>query len=60
MPMDLSALPDTAQRIVAEIAEYPKLVAIYLFGSWARGEQMRQRVSHDFRRGAAGRREVAS
>lgn len=33
-------LPPIAQRIVAEIQQHPKVVAIFLFGSWARGEQM--------------------
>lgn len=40
MATDLASLPDVVQRIVAEIQEHPKVVAIFLFGSWARGEQM--------------------
>ncbi|MCS6830340.1 MAG: nucleotidyltransferase domain-containing protein [bacterium] len=36
----LDALPDAVQRIVAEVRKYPKVVAVFLFGSWARGEQM--------------------
>lgn len=40
MAMELAALPDVVQRIVAEIQQHPKVVAILLFGSWARGEQM--------------------
>lgn len=40
MATDLASLPDAVQRIVAEIREHPKVVAIFLFGSWARGEQM--------------------
>ncbi|GIV17594.1 MAG: nucleotidyltransferase [Armatimonadota bacterium] len=40
MAISLAALPDVVQRIVAEIREHPKVIAIFLFGSWARGEQM--------------------
>lgn len=40
MAIDVTTLPDVARRIVAEIKEHPKVFAIFLFGSWARGEQM--------------------
>ncbi|GIV19966.1 MAG: nucleotidyltransferase [Armatimonadota bacterium] len=40
MAISLAALPEVVQRIVAEIREHPKVIAIFLFGSWARGEQM--------------------
>jgi hypothetical protein len=34
----LSQLPDEARKIVAAIQIHPKVVAVLLFGSWARGE----------------------
>lgn len=34
----LSQLPDEARKIVAAIQTHPKVVAVLLFGSWARGE----------------------
>ncbi len=40
MAVDITALPEVAQRIVAEITQHRKVFAIPLFGSWARGEQM--------------------
>jgi len=40
MPMDIATLPETVQRVLAEVQQHPKVVAIFLFGSWARGEQM--------------------
>jgi len=40
MPMDIAPLPETVQRVLAEVQQHPKVVAIFLFGSWARGEQM--------------------
>jgi len=40
MPMDIATLPETVQRVIAEVQQHPKVVAIFLFGSWARGEQM--------------------
>jgi predicted nucleotidyltransferase len=40
MPIDIATLPETVQRILAEVQQHPKVVAIFLFGSWARGEQM--------------------
>lgn len=40
MVVDITALPEVAQRIVAEIKQHRKVFAIFLFGSWARGEQM--------------------
>lgn len=40
MAISLAALPDVVHRIVEEIREHPKVAAIFLFGSWARGEQM--------------------
>jgi len=38
--IDVTTLPEVARRVVAEIKEHPKVFAIFLFGSWARGEQM--------------------
>jgi hypothetical protein len=38
--MDIATLPETVQRVLAEVQQHPKVVAIFLFGSWARGEQM--------------------
>ena len=40
MPMDIAPLPETVQRVLAEVQQHPKVVAIFLFGSWACGEQM--------------------
>jgi hypothetical protein len=40
MPIDVATLPETVQRVIAEVQQHPKVVAIFLFGSWARGEQM--------------------
>lgn len=40
MPVDIANLPETVQRVLAEVQQHPKVVAIFLFGSWARGEQM--------------------
>jgi len=40
MPIDVATLPETVQRVLAEVQQHPKVVAIFLFGSWARGEQM--------------------
>ncbi|MCL6473428.1 MAG: nucleotidyltransferase domain-containing protein [Firmicutes bacterium] len=40
MPIDITTLPETVQRVLAEVQQHPKVVAIFLFGSWARGEQM--------------------
>jgi predicted nucleotidyltransferase len=40
MPIDIATLPETVQRVLAEVQQHPKVVAIFLFGSWARGEQM--------------------
>jgi len=40
MPMDIATLSETVQRVIAEVQQHPKVVAIFLFGSWARGEQM--------------------
>jgi predicted nucleotidyltransferase len=40
MPIDIATLPETVQRVIAEVQQHPKVVAIFLFGSWARGEQM--------------------
>jgi len=40
MPMDIATLPETVQRVLAEVQQHPKVVAIFLFGSWACGEQM--------------------
>jgi predicted nucleotidyltransferase len=40
MPIDIATLPKTVQRVLAEVQQHPKVVAIFLFGSWARGEQM--------------------
>lgn len=31
-------LPSEAQRVVQELQKHPKVVAVFLFGSWARGE----------------------
>jgi len=40
MAIDIATLPETVQRVIAEVQQHPKVVAIFLFGSWARGEQM--------------------
>jgi len=40
MPMDIATLSETVQRVIAEVQHHPKVVAVFLFGSWARGEQM--------------------
>ena len=40
MPMDIATLSETVQRVIAEVQQHPKVVAVFLFGSWARGEQM--------------------
>jgi hypothetical protein len=40
MPIGIATLPETVQRVLAEVQQHPKVVAIFLFGSWARGEQM--------------------
>jgi predicted nucleotidyltransferase len=40
MLIDIATLPETVQRVLAEVQQHPKVVAIFLFGSWARGEQM--------------------
>jgi predicted nucleotidyltransferase len=40
MPIDIATLPETVQRVLAEVQQHPKVVAIFLFGSWARGDQM--------------------
>jgi predicted nucleotidyltransferase len=40
MPIGIATLPETVQRVIAEVQQHPKVVAIFLFGSWARGEQM--------------------
>jgi predicted nucleotidyltransferase len=40
MPMDIATLSETVQRVIAEVQQRPKVVAVFLFGSWARGEQM--------------------
>jgi hypothetical protein len=40
MPIDIATLPETVQRVIAEVQQHPKVVAVFLFGSWARGEQM--------------------
>ncbi len=40
MPIDIANLPETVQRVIAEVQHHPKVMAVFLFGSWARGEQM--------------------
>ncbi len=40
MAIDTATLPETVQRVIAEVQQHPKVVAIFLFGSWVRGEQM--------------------
>ena len=40
MPFDITTLPVPVQRVIAEVQQHPKVVAIFLFGSWARGQQM--------------------
>jgi hypothetical protein len=40
MPIGIATLPETVQRVLAEVQQHPKVVAIFLFGSWACGEQM--------------------